>query len=83
MQTNKQIIKIFLYFISLTIFIWIFISSGVSATEEQYNKKNPALKTQHPKIKNKPQKKVVQTPKSFIPSEDVSADQAIAFPTDI
>lgn len=93
MQNKKQKLKVFITIVTFALAIVFFIGTGVSvvAQDEQKtesivkDKPEPGLKERDKKpVKKEIQKdKAVKAPRSFVPTDKVSADQAVAFPTDI
>jgi hypothetical protein len=53
------------------------------AAAEDTPQSKPAEEQGAPIQKQAPKKKTVKTPDTFVPTDKVSADRAVAFPTDI
>ena len=83
MQKNKQKSKVFLTIVSFALATVLFIGAGISDTEKDKQKNKLTGKNKNPVKKEIQKKKDVKAPKSFVPTEKVTADQAVAFPTDI
>jgi uncharacterized alpha/beta hydrolase family protein len=83
MQKNKQKSKVFLIIVSFALATVLFIVIGISAAEKDKQKSELTGKNKNPVKKEIQKEKVVKAPVIFVPTEKVSADQAVAFPTDI
>lgn len=83
MQKNKQKSKIFLTIVSFALAAVLFIGAGISDTEKDKQKSELTGKNKNPVKKENQKQKDVKAPKNFVPTEKVTADQAVAFPTDI
>lgn len=83
MQKNKQKSKVFMSIVSFTLATVLFIGAGISETEKDKQKNKLTGKNKNPVKKEIQKEKVVKPPVIFVPTEKVSADQAVAFPTDI
>jgi len=81
-QKNNNSIR----FIFLTLAIIMLIGTGIYAAEKE-GKVDEFIdyieNTKTPQKQPSKKKKVGKTPKKFVPTEVVTADQAVAFPTDI
>ena len=73
MRKNKKHRKALLYIVTFVLVTVLFIGVDISATE----KDKITVKKETKK------KKVVKAPSIFVPTDKVSADKAVAFPTDI
>lgn len=83
MQKNKRKSKVFLTIMSFALATVLFIGAVISAAEKDKQKSELTGKNKNPVKKEIQKKKVVKAPAIFVPTEKVSADQAVAFPTDI
>lgn len=83
MQNNKQKCKVFLTIVSFALATVLLVGAGISATEKDKPKGELTGENKIP-IKEETQKKeIVKATVIFVPTDKVSADQAVAFPTDI
>jgi hypothetical protein len=62
---------------------WLLVAGVLPATAEDIPQDKAAEKQSAPVKKQTPKKRTVKTPDTFVPTEKVSADRAVAFPTDI
>ena len=83
MQKNKRKSKVFLTIVSLALATVLLIGAEISATEKDKLKGELTGKIQIPIEKEAQKKEAVKAPVVFVPTEKVTADQAVAFPTDI
>ena len=61
----------------------MFVGVAISAEEKGETKSGQTGKDKIPVKTETKKKKVVKPPSTFVPTDKVSADQAVAFPTDI
>lgn len=83
MQKNKQKSKVFLTIVSFALAIMLLIGTEISATEKDKPKGELTGGNKIPVKEETQKKEVVKAPVTFVPTDKVSADQAVAFPTDI
>jgi|TARA_Y100000031_G_scaffold103431_1_gene113441 nitrate reductase cytochrome c-type subunit len=87
MQKNKQKSKVFLTIVSFALAAVLFFAAWISAAEKDKQKSELKGENENPikeEIKEEIKKeKVVKPPRNFVPTEKVTADQAVAFPSDI
>lgn len=80
MKKNKTIV---LTWMGAFMLATCLLAGGMTAAAEDTPQKEVTGQQNIPVKKQTPEKKPVKTPGTFIPSNKVSADQAVAFPTDI
>ena len=83
MWKKKKINKAFPAVIFSILLIALFIGGGLLAAEENKQKGASAEDAEIPTDEKIPNTEVDEAPANFIATEEVSADQAVAFPTDI
>jgi hypothetical protein len=83
MQKNKQKSKVLHTILSFALAIVLLIGAGISAAEKDKPKGELTGKNKIPAKEKIQKKEVVKAPDIFVPTDKVSADQAVAFPTDI
>ena len=83
MQKNKKHRKVLLYIVTFVLATVLLIGAGISAAEKDKPKIELTGKDKLPVKKETQKKKVVKAPAIFVPTDKVSADKAVAFPTDI
>jgi hypothetical protein len=62
---------------------WLLTAGVLPAVADDTAQNETTGKQDVPIKKQTPKKKVIKTPDVFIPTDKVSADRAVAFPTDI
>ena len=80
---NKKLSKILISIVISMLAIVLLIGVEISASEKAKPKIELTGKDKTPVKKEAQKKKVVKTPSVFVPTDKVSADKAVAFPTDI
>ena len=83
MQNNKKHSKLFLYIVAFVLATVLFTGLEISAIEKDKPKIELTEKDKITVKKEPKKKKVVKAPPIFVPTDKVSADKAVAFPTDI
>jgi len=83
MQKNNQKSKVFLKIVSIALVAVLLIGAGISVAEKDKQKSELTEEKEKPEKKVNKKEKDVKAPKSFVPTEKVTADQAVAFPSDI
>ena len=83
MQNNKYKNNVFLTIVSFALAAVLFIGTRISATEKGRPQDELTGSNAIPSAEEHQKKEVVQAPATFVPTDEVSADQAVAFPTDI
>jgi len=83
MQKNKLKNKVFLTIVSLTLATLLLIGAEITATEKDKQKSKLTGNNKILVEKETKKKEAVKVPTTFVPTDKVSADQAVAFPTDI
>ena len=83
MQNNQKINKAFSAIIFLTLLMALFAGSTILAAEDNKQKGSSAGEEEISVSEENQTKKVGKAPANFISTEEVPADQAVAFPTDI
>ena len=83
MQKSKRKNRVFLTIVPLALATVLLIGAEITATEKDKPKGELARKNRTFVQEETKKKKVVKAPVVFIPTDKVSADQAVAFPTDI
>jgi cell division protein YceG involved in septum cleavage len=83
MQNNKKHSKVLLYIVTFVLATVLFIGVEISAIEKEKPKIELTEKDKITVKKETQKKKVVKAPPIFVPTDKVSADKAVAFPTDI
>ena len=83
MWNNKKYIRILHYIAISLVATVLFLGVAISAKEKDKTKGGVTGQDKAPVRKETKKKKVVKAPVIFVPTEKVSADQAVAFPIDI
>ncbi len=83
MWNKKQINKTFLSFSALFLLIALLAGSGLYAAEEDKPKDASAAENKQSVDEESSTPKVEKELSRFVATEEVSADQAVSFPTDI
>jgi nitrate reductase cytochrome c-type subunit len=83
MQKNNQKSKVFLKIVSIALVAVLLIGAGISGAEKDKQKSELTEEKEKPEKKVNKKEKDVKAPKNFVPTEKVTADQAVAFPSDI
>jgi hypothetical protein len=83
MQKNKQKSKVFLTIVSFALAAVLFFAAWISAAEKDKQKSELKGENENPIKEEIKKEKVVKPPRNFVPTEKVTADQAVAFPSDI
>lgn len=83
MQNNKKHSKVLLYIVTFVLAALLFTGAEISAVEKDKPKTELTEKDKKTVKKETQKKKVVKAPTIFVPTDKVSADKAVAFPTDI
>ena len=83
MQKNKKHIKVFLYIVTFVLAAVLFTGVEIFALEKDKPKIELTDKDKKTVKKETQKKKAVKAPSVFVPTDKVSADKAVAFPTDI
>ena len=83
MWNNKKYSRTLLYIVTFVLATALLIGAGISAAEKDKPKIELTGKDKLPVKKETQKKKVVKAPSIFVPTDKVSADKAVAFPTDI
>ncbi len=83
MQKNNQKSKVFLKIVSIALVAVLLIGAGISVAEKDKQKSELTEEKEKPEKKVNKKEKDVKAPKNFVPTEKVTADQAVAFPSDI
>ena len=80
---NKQIKKLYPAIVFTALLCSVFVQAGLSIAQENKLKSESESETVQPADEQTIKEKVEKEPAPFVASEEVSANQAVAFPTDI
>ncbi len=83
MQKNRQKSKVFLAIVFIALSAVMLVGADVSAAGKDKQKGELTEEKENPPKKAIKKEKDVKAPKNFVPTEKVTADQAVAFPSDI
>ncbi len=83
MQKKRKKSKLFLVIVSVSLLMALLMGAALSFAGKDKQKSELAGDEKVPEKKEPRKKKVRKAPGTFIPTEKVTADQAVAFPTDI
>jgi hypothetical protein len=81
MKKNKR--NVLPWILAFVLAAWLPVAGVLPAVADDTAQSEITGKQDVPIKKQTPKKKVVKTPDVFIPTDKVSADRAVAFPTDI
>jgi hypothetical protein len=83
MKNKRKHRKVLLYIVTFVLASVLFTVVEISAAEKDKPKIELTDKDKKTVKKETQKKKVVKAPSIFVPTDKVSADKAVAFPTDI
>jgi len=81
MKKNKTVVLLWMPACALA--MWLFVAGVLPAAAEKTPQNETTGKQTTPEKKQIPKKMTVKKPDTFVPTDKVSADRAVAFPTDI
>ncbi len=82
-NSSRVSFKIFLAIMFITLVAVMLVGAGISVAGKDKQKSELTEEKENPPKKVIKKEKDVKAPKNFVPTEKVTADQAVAFPSDI
>lgn len=83
MQKNNRKSKLVHALLFRSLAMLLFVAAAIAANQDDHDAGEQAGKSSGPVTQESQGQQGEQDPKPFVPSEKLSADKAVAFPTDI
>ena len=83
MQKNNRKSKLVQAFLFRSLAMLLFVAAAIAANQDDYQAGEQAGQSSGHVTQESQGQQGEQDPKAFVPSEKLSADMAVAFPTDI